>query len=1073
MKRNRFKTKKFWLRFTGIILLLPILVFAILLLVIYWKQDAIVQSSIESMNEHHKGLLTIGDIHLAPFENFPDISIKIDDVHIYEEKAAEHPILDVRDIYIGFNLWDMISGNYDLHSLLVEDGFFNIVIHEDGSTNLQNALAAPNDQVEEDPVHFHLQRIELRNLDIHKLNESNMMDVETYIYEADGGFETNEDEIAMHIDTRFELNVIDNGDTTFIKHKHFEFHTDLVLNQQSGMMAIAPSGIVMEHGDFEIEGIVDTKNDVNMDVQIRGTKPNFDMLIAFAPEDIIPLLEQYRNAGKIYFNSTIKGPTSGDNIPLIEANFGASEAFLENTEKNRILNDMGFEGHFSNGENRDLTTMEFSMKDIRAKPEKGNIIGSVFVKNFEEPEVDMSFQADFDLNFVADFLNLDDLEVAEGEVHLEMKFHDIIDLDNPERALKDLNQAYFSKLEIDDLKLKSKDLPIPIEHLDVKLEMDGKQATLDKFEAIIYNSDLSVQGYVSDLPAIVHHTNIPVKTHLEVESKNLDLAELTKYDQGDSSSIDEQIKDLKMSFSFLSTAKAFTESEYLPIGEFFIDDLHAQLTHYPHELHDFHADILIDDQDLTIKDFTGHIDVSDFHFNGLIHDYGFWFKDQLDGDVNLDISLTSEALHLEDVFTYKGENYVPEEYRHEEFDQLALHVNSAMHFKNHELHSIDMDLDQLNCTVKLHPMRFENFNGRFHYEDDHIVIENLHGQMGRSVFDVDMNYYLGEDDAIRKRDNHLGFIANYIDFDQLSNYNLGPADNQKQQDWSSGNKLEDVEEHAEAFNLYELPFTDMTFDVDIGHFIYHRIDLQKIHARMRTTKNHYLYLDTLSMLAAGGSFKGSGYFNGSDPKHIYLKPNLKVKDANIDKLMFKFENFGQDELVSENLHGKLSAHITGNIRMYPDMVPDLDQSEVHMDIEVTNGRLDNYEPMLLLSDYMGDKNLNSVRFDTLKNHMDITNGVMTIPNMTIESTIGHYEISGEQDMELNFDYYLRIPWGTVKEAARYRLFGNKKTAKGETGDDQIIEDDPKRRTRFLNVRMKGDIDDYDISLKKQKGLPKK
>ncbi|HAE30139.1 MAG TPA: hypothetical protein DCF89_03415, partial [Flavobacteriales bacterium] len=115
-------------------------------------------------------------------------------------------------------------------------------------------------------------------------------------------------------------------------------------------------------------------------------------------------------------------------------------------------------------------------------------------------------------------------------------------------------------------------------------------------------------------------------------------------------------------------------------------------------------------------------------------------------------------------------------------------------------------------------MRFENFNGRFHYEDDHIVIENLHGQMGRSVFDVDMNYYLGEDDAIRKRDNHLGFIANYIDFDQLSNYNLGPADNQKQQDRSSGNKLEDVEEHAEAFNLYELPFTDMTFDVDIGHF---------------------------------------------------------------------------------------------------------------------------------------------------------------------------------------------------------------------------------------------------------------
>jgi len=27
---------------------------------------------------------------------------------------------------------------------------------------------------------------------------------------------------------------------------------------------------------------------------------------------------------------------------------------------------------------------------------------------------------------------------------------------------------------------------------------------------------------------------------------------------------------------------------------------------------------------------------------------------------------------------------------------------------------------------------------------------------------------------------------------------------------------------------------------------------------------------------------------------------------------------------------------------------------------------------------------------------------------------------------LDFDYYLRIPWRTVKKAVRYRLFGDKK-----------------------------------------------
>jgi hypothetical protein len=32
-------------------------------------------------------------------------------------------------------------------------------------------------------------------------------------------------------------------------------------------------------------------------------------------------------------------------------------------------------------------------------------------------------------------------------------------------------------------------------------------------------TDVSLKGYVSDLPAMVHHTNIPVEAELEISSK--------------------------------------------------------------------------------------------------------------------------------------------------------------------------------------------------------------------------------------------------------------------------------------------------------------------------------------------------------------------------------------------------------------------------------------------------------------------------------------------------------------------------------------------------------------------------
>jgi hypothetical protein len=222
------------------------------------------------------------------------------------------------------------------------------------------------------------------------------------------------------------------------------------------------------------------------------------------------------------------------------------------------------------------------------------------------------------------------------------------------------------------------------------------------------------------------------------------------------------------------------------------------------------------------------------------------------------------------------------------------------------------------------------------------------------------------------------------------------------------------------------------------------------------------------MRAAGGRFLMSGYFNGSNPDRIYFKPRLKVVQADLDKLMFKFENFGQDELVSDYVHGKLSADINGNVRVYPDMVPDLDQSEIHMDVELLNGRLENYEPVLMLSEYMGDKNLSSIRFDTLQNHMDITNGTITIPNMTIESTLGHYELSGEQSMLGKLDYYIRVPWKIIKQAAFYKLFGNKKKEDEALSEDEIIEKDPDKKTRYLNLRVNGTLDDYEIKLFKKK-----
>ena len=175
-------------------------------------------------------------------------------------------------------------------------------------------------------------------------------------------------------------------------------------------------------------------------------------------------------------------------------------------------------------------------------------------------------------------------------------------------------------------------------------------------------------------------------------------------------------------------------------------------------------------------------------------------------------------------------------------------------------------------------------------------------------------------------------------------------------------------------------------------------------------------------------------------------------------MLLKFENFGQDHLVSENLHGKLTTTIDGNFKIYPDMVPNINASEIHMDVEVSEGRLENYEPLQMLSSYMGDKNLNNIKFNTLKNHIDVKDGKLTIPNMVIESTLGHMELSGSHDMNHNIAYFIKLPMKTVRKAAGYKLFGGKDFSENQNTNETIIEVDS-TKNKVFEFKILGTIDD--------------
>jgi hypothetical protein len=958
------------------------------------------------MNEDFVGTLKISESHIAPFENFPYISVDLQGVEIFEGKDPQkkYRIARIHDAYMGFDLFDLIRGKVEIKTIKLDKGELRIVQHTDGSFNLTNALSSkkPLKEVKED-LHLDLKSIKLSDVDISKLNEANNLMVDAYVTSAHSKFKTEEDHLFIALDSRFELSLIKDGDTTFIKHKHFTVDTEIDLNKKDQLMTIAPTQIELEQATFGFDGSVDLKNEADLDLHFHGNKPDFNLFLAMAPAELAPTLEKFENKGRIFFEASVKGRSMNGHQPAVNARFGCEEGFFNNTESGKKLEKIGFKGKFTNGKRRNASTMRFELEKFTAKPEAGIFSGKLVVENFESPDIDMNLNSDFDLDFLAKFVGSKELSGLSGRVSLDMNFHDIIDIDHPEKSIERLNESYYTELLIENLKFKTENLAVPLNDLDLKATIKGHKAMIERFNVKMGASDIHITGSVSDLPAILHHTDNPVTTDLNIRSSFIDMKELTASEK--KAGIDEQIENLRLKLKFNSSAKAITESPNLPIGEFFVKDLYAKMKHYPHTLHDFRADVFIDHHDFRVIDFSGLIDRSDFHFSGKLANYNLWFEEKLHGDTRIEFDLVSRHLHLDNIFTYKGERFVPEDYRHEEITGLKLHGSTALHF-DHGLRSTDLRLSHFEGSMKVHPLRFEEFKGDIHLEKGHLSVKQLMGKLGHSRFTVDLEYTM--DPELSNKPNALSIKGPHLDIDELMNYNLGSTES------STAEKKVD---HDAGFSLYDLDFTDMSFMLDVDHLNYHHHLLDHLKAELRTTKDHMAHIDRLSFDAAGGHFDIKGYLSGKDKRHIYFKPDIRIRNVDLDKFMVKFENFGQDHLVSENLHGKFTGHITGKIHLHADLVPKLDDSEMKIDMTVLKGRLENYAPLQALGDYFQDKNVNKVYFDTLENSLTLKKSVFSIPKMTINSSLGFMEIQGDQriDGKMEMDYLIGVPWKMITQ----------------------------------------------------------
>lgn len=223
-------------------------------------------------------------------------------------------------------------------------------------------------------------------------------------------------------------------------------------------------------------------------------------------------------------------------------------------------------------------------------------------------------------------------------------------------------------------------------------------------------------------------------------------------------------------------------------------------------------------------------------------------------------------------------------------------------------------------------------------------------------------------------------------------------------------------------------------------------------------KPRMFVIKSLSFNGMEGRSTANGVISQNNNNDFLVKSQADLSNININQMFTQFNNFGQQTLRDDHLKGSLTGNLSFSSVWTNQLKAKMETVTTEAQIEIKNGELIEFEPMMGLSRFIELDELKHIRFATLQNHIFIRDKVITIPKMDIVSSALDITASGNHDFDNNFIYRIQLLLSDV-------LAGKAKRSQPRETEFGIVEEDGLGRTNVY-LKIEGNIEDYDVSYDK-------
>lgn len=420
------------------------------------------------------------------------------------------------------------------------------------------------------------------------------------------------------------------------------------------------------------------------------------------------------------------------------------------------------------------------------------------------------------------------------------------------------------------------------------------------------------------------------------------------------------------------------------------------------------------------------------------------FEGNANGTINLDV--VHSLFHIPKIDKIGGELIV-------NTDFIVKNIPNKEGSSNYDIIKCEGGIELINDYVQMLDDKryFHSINGKIFLKNNDVGVENLSVKLSNS--DLNLNGMFTNLIGFFKDDEKLQAVMS-VQSNSIHLEDLGTIERQELIQDDTPRTFMLVQQIVGSLNLA------------IGKLSYDNHDFEQIYGSL-SLNEHQLRFDDIKFKTSGANVTGSILINEKSEGYFSTTSTLSSSNIQLNQLMKDWNNFNQNVVTSEHISGQAAASLY--LEAPFDIRTGINMKNVKADVQlkVENGRLKGVgafkdivksmnSPSAKL--ILGTKNIKSfgdrlsdLKFETLENQLTIQNGVITIPEMTINSSALKIAAKGTHTFDNKIDYHFSF---------RLRDLKDQKTE--EFGD--VIDD---KTGMLVYLRMYGSINKPQFSWDKE------